>query len=48
MPAYDYETEDALAEGVDVQLLRSISSIKKNKIHSGKNESGKRKSDWYQ
>jgi formate dehydrogenase (NADP+) beta subunit len=32
MPAYDYETEDALAEGVDVQLLRSISSIKKNKI----------------
>ena len=32
MPAYDYETEDALAEGVDVQLLRSISSIEKNKI----------------
>ena len=32
MPAYDYETEDALAEGVDVQLLRSISSINKNKI----------------
>jgi len=32
MPAYDYETEDALAEGVDVQLLKSISSIKKNKI----------------
>ena len=29
MPAYDYETEDALAEGVDVELLRSISSIKK-------------------
>ena len=29
MPAYDYETEDALAEGVDVQLLRSISHIKK-------------------
>jgi formate dehydrogenase (NADP+) beta subunit len=32
MPAYDYETEDALAEGVDVQLFRSISSIEKNKI----------------
>ncbi|MES1216623.1 MAG: NAD(P)-binding protein [Bacteroidota bacterium] len=32
MPAYDYETEDALAEGVDVQLLRSISSIKEKKI----------------
>jgi NADPH-dependent glutamate synthase beta subunit-like oxidoreductase len=32
MPAYDYETEDALAEGVDVQLLKSIRSIKKNKI----------------
>ena len=32
MPAYDYETEDALAEGVDVQLLKSISSIKDNTI----------------
>ena len=32
MPAYDYETEDALAEGVDIALLKSISSIKKNKI----------------
>ena len=32
MPAYDYETEDALAEGVDVQLLRNIKSIDKNKI----------------
>lgn len=32
MPAYDYETEDALAEGVDVQLLKSISSIKNNII----------------
>ncbi|MGB3005163.1 MAG: FAD-dependent oxidoreductase, partial [Chitinophagaceae bacterium] len=32
MPAYDYETEDALAEGVDVQLFRSISKIEKNKI----------------
>lgn len=32
MPAYDYETEDALAEGVDVQLLRSISKIEKNTI----------------
>jgi formate dehydrogenase beta subunit len=32
MPAYDYETEDALAEGVEVQLLKSISSIKDKKI----------------
>ncbi len=32
MPAYDYETEDALAEGVDVQLLKSISHIENNKI----------------
>lgn len=32
MPAYDYETEDALAEGVDVQLLKSIKSISKNTI----------------
>lgn len=32
MPAYDYETEDALAEGVDVALLRSISRIKKSVI----------------
>lgn len=32
MPAYDYETEDAMAEGVEVQLLKSITKIKKNKI----------------
>lgn len=32
MPAYDYETGDALAEGVDVQLLKSISSVKDKKI----------------
>ncbi len=32
MPAYDYETEDALAEGVNVTILRSIKSIEKNKI----------------
>jgi len=32
MPAYDYETDDALAEGVDVQLLKSIKSIEKNTI----------------
>lgn len=32
MPAYDYETEDALAEGVDVQLLKSISRIKDKRI----------------
>lgn len=32
MPAYDYETDDALAEGVDVQILKSIYSIKDKKI----------------
>lgn len=32
MPAYDYETDDALAEGVEVQLLRSISNIEKKKL----------------
>ncbi len=32
MPAYDYETEDAMAEGVDVQILKSIRNIEKNKI----------------
>ncbi|MEP7255275.1 MAG: NAD(P)-binding protein [Ferruginibacter sp.] len=32
MPAYDYETDDALAEGVDVKLLRSISRIENKKI----------------
>lgn len=32
MPAYDYETEDALAEGVDVQLLKKMSSIKNKQI----------------
>ncbi len=32
MPAYDYETEDALAEGVEVNLFRRISRIEKNKV----------------
>jgi len=32
MPAYDYETEDAMAEGVDVQLLRAIRKTEKNTI----------------
>jgi NADPH-dependent glutamate synthase beta subunit-like oxidoreductase len=32
MPAYDYETEDASAEGVDVQLLKSITKIENKKI----------------
>jgi NADPH-dependent glutamate synthase beta subunit-like oxidoreductase len=32
MPAYDYETEDALAEGVHVQLLKSIRRIEKQNI----------------
>jgi NADPH-dependent glutamate synthase beta subunit-like oxidoreductase len=32
MPAYDYETDDAIAEGVEVNLLRGISSIEKNMV----------------
>ncbi len=32
MPAYDYETEDALAEGVEVQLLRKIIGVTGNKV----------------
>lgn len=32
MPAYDYETDDALAEGVDVTLLRNISKVEKNVV----------------
>ena len=32
MPAYDYETEDALAEGVDIQLLRKIQNAENNKL----------------
>lgn len=43
MPAYDYETEDALAEGVQVQLLRRISrlqgqtvTLEKMKVEKGK------------
>ena len=32
MPAYDYETEDALAEGVEIQLLSRIRSVQKNKV----------------
>lgn len=32
MPAYDYETEDALAEGVDVQLYRQITNVEKGNI----------------
>jgi len=32
MPAYDYETEDALAEGVDVELYRSISKVSNHQI----------------
>jgi NADPH-dependent glutamate synthase beta subunit-like oxidoreductase len=30
MPAYDYEADDALAEGVDIQFLRSIHKIEQN------------------
>lgn len=43
MPAYDYESDDALAEGVDVQLLKSITGVKdktitleKMKVEKGK------------
>ena len=32
MPAYDYETEDAMGEGVDVVLLRSLSDITKKTV----------------
>ena len=32
MPAYDYETEDALAEGVHINLLKSISKVEDKKI----------------
>jgi NADPH-dependent glutamate synthase beta subunit-like oxidoreductase len=32
MPAYDYETEDAMAEGVDVQLLKRIVKVKEHAI----------------
>ena len=32
MPAYDYETEDALAEGVDVSLLKGIAKVEQNLI----------------
>ncbi len=32
MPAYDYETDDAMAEGVEVGLLRRIHKIEKHKV----------------
>lgn len=32
MPAYDYETEDALAEGVTVELLSRIRSVKQRHV----------------
>lgn len=32
MPAYDYETEDALAEGVEVELLSRIRSVQQHKV----------------
>lgn len=32
MPAYDYETEDALAEGVDIQLLHGLSMVKDRQV----------------
>lgn len=43
MPAYDYETDDALAEGVDVQLLKRVGSIANGKfsIETMKVEKGK-------
>jgi NADPH-dependent glutamate synthase beta subunit-like oxidoreductase len=43
MPAYDYETEDAMAEGVEVRLLRRITQIKNKTftLEKGKVEKGK-------
>lgn len=43
MPAYDYETEDAMAEGVEVRLLRRITKIKNKTftLEKGKVEKGK-------
>ena len=43
MPAYDYEADDALSEGVDIQFLRRIHSIEKNffKLEKMKVEKGK-------
>lgn len=43
MPAYDYEADDALSEGVDIQFLRRIHSIDKNvfKLEKMKVEKGK-------
>ncbi|MBH2003321.1 MAG: NAD(P)-binding protein [Sphingobacteriia bacterium] len=32
MPAYDYETEDALAEGVEINLLHGLSIIKDRQV----------------
>jgi len=32
MPAYDYETEDALAEGVEVKLLHGLSMVKDKQV----------------
>ncbi|CAN5611339.1 NAD(P)-binding protein [soil metagenome] len=32
MPAYDYEADDALSEGVDIQFLRRIHQIDKNQF----------------
>jgi NADPH-dependent glutamate synthase beta subunit-like oxidoreductase len=32
MPAYDYETEDAMTEGVEVKLFRSISKVSNHQV----------------
>lgn len=32
MPAYDFEADDAIAEGIDVQLLRSIREVNGNRF----------------
>ncbi|HJV18751.1 MAG TPA: NAD(P)-binding protein [Sediminibacterium sp.] len=32
MPAYDYETEDALAEGVEINLLHGLSMVKDRQV----------------
>lgn len=43
MPAYDYETDDAMAEGVEVQLYRSISKVENKQVVLEKNKVEKNK-----
>ena len=32
MPAYDFEADDAIAEGIDIQLMRTIREVNSNRI----------------